>query len=127
MSASLETVLCTKCGLCCNGSFLADIEISREEALRLEAGGLEVEEEDGNALLIQPCAALKGKRCSIYAYRPKCCRTFECLLLKRARQGEVSVVKAGEMIERARTLRKQDAAAFQALANEMFLGRAVCS
>ena len=102
MSASLESILCTKCGLCCNGSFLADVEITRREALRLEAGGLEIEEEEGNALLVQPCAALKGKRCSIYANRPKCCRTFECLLLKRVRGREISVAAALLRVAEAR-------------------------
>ena len=104
MNASLESILCTKCGLCCNGSFLADVEITRSEALRLEAGGLEIEEEEEEekALLVQPCAALKGKRCSIYAYRPKCCRTFECLLLKRVRGGEISVSAALLRVAEAR-------------------------
>ena len=102
MSASLESILCTRCGLCCNGSFLADVEISRGEALRLEAGGLEVEEEGAAALLVQPCGALKGTRCSIYAHRPKCCRTFECLLLKQVRRGELSIPLALRKIEKAR-------------------------
>jgi Fe-S-cluster containining protein len=59
----------------------------------MELAGLEIEdgEDGGQALLIQPCGALKGKRCSIYAHRPKCCRTFECLLLNRASRGEISV------------------------------------
>ena len=116
MSASLESILCTKCGLCCNGSFLADVEISRREAFRLEAGGLEIEEEEGNALLVQPCAALKGKRCSIYAHRPQCCRTFECLLLKRVRGGEISVHAALLNVAKAR------ASGSKAAIEKMFLG-----
>ena len=79
---ALTDTLCTQCGLCCDGTLFADVELGRAEAARLENMGLEVEVTDGG-LLSQPCAALKGRRCSIYAHRPKCCRTFECQLLHR--------------------------------------------
>jgi Fe-S-cluster containining protein len=95
--ASLESILCTNCGLCCNGSFFADIELSGpREAARLEFAGLEIEDD---ALLLQPCRALDGKRCSMYAHRPKCCRTFECRLLQRTRRGEISTAAAQQQID----------------------------
>src|SRR5258706_1168670 len=106
MEPTLETILCTQCGLCCDGSLFADVELSgAHEALRLEIRGLEIEDGDEKepALLVQPCAALKRKKCSIYPNRPKCCRTFECLLLKRARHGEISVVDARQKISEALT------------------------
>ena len=65
----------------------------------MEAAGCEIEDD---RLLIQPCAALKGKRCSIYAHRPKCCRTFECFLLKRVRRGEISVAAALRDVDAAK-------------------------
>ena len=93
-------MLCTRCGLCCNGSLFADVELSGpREAAPLEAFGLEIEDDN---LLIQPCGALKGTRCSIYSHRPKCCRTFECLLLKRVRRNELSVQAALQQIAQAR-------------------------
>ena len=72
----------------------------------MEVMGLEVDEEDGDAkggLLAQPCDALQGKRCGIYAYRPECCRTFECRLLQEARRGAVSVAQAVKHIAEALT------------------------
>jgi Fe-S-cluster containining protein len=96
MNEPLESILCTRCGLCCNGSFLADVELSAREASRLEFAGLDIEDD---SLLLQPCAALNGARCSMYAHRPKCCRTFECLLLQRAKRGQISIATATRQID----------------------------
>jgi hypothetical protein len=54
----------------------------------------------------QPCAALEGCRCRIYADRPKYCRQFECLLLKRLAAGEVQPPAAERVV--ARTLRQAE-------------------
>lgn len=97
---ALTDTLCTQCGLCCDGTLFADVELGRAEAARLENMGLEVEVTDGG-LLSQPCAALKGRRCSIYAHRPKCCRTFECQLLQDAQRGAVTAERAVEHIAEA--------------------------
>jgi hypothetical protein len=92
----LESILCTQCGLCCDGSLFADVELTgRREATRLELAGLDIEDD---SLLIEPCRALDGKRCSMYAHRPKCCRTFECRLLQRVRRGEISIPAAKQQI-----------------------------
>lgn len=103
MSASLTDTLCTRCGLCCDGSLFADVELVGEpEATRLEILGLEVEDGDeSGGLLVQPCAALRGRRCGIYAHRPKCCRTFECRLLQDVRRGTVPVERAAEHVAEA--------------------------
>ncbi len=111
---NLTDTLCTRCGLCCNGSLFADVELaSQDEASTLEIMGLEIEDDDeeGGGLLMQPCRALKRKRCSIYPHRPDCCRTFECRLLQQVNRGVVSVdqaqtkiAQALEEIERAQEL-----------------------
>ena len=101
MKLSLTEMLCTRCGLCCDGSLFADVELaSGGEASALEVMGLEIEDDDGDGggLLVQPCSALKGKRCSIYPHRPGCCRTFECRLLQEVKRGEVGVEQAKEKI-----------------------------
>ena len=101
MNPSLTDILCTQCGLCCDGSLFADVELAdSDEAAALEVLGLDIE--DGNeghgGLLLQPCRALKGRRCSIYPHRPDCCRTFECRLLQEVRRGAVEVDRAQEKI-----------------------------
>ncbi len=103
MKPNLTDTLCTRCGLCCDGSLFADVETaSLAEATGLEVMGLEIEDDDADgSLLIQPCGALRGKRCGIYAQRPECCRTFECRLLQDVRRGAVGVKQAGEHIAEA--------------------------
>ena len=104
MKPSLTDTLCTRCGLCCDGSLFADVELaSGDEASALEIMGLEIEDadEDDAGLLLQPCAALKEKRCSIYPYRPDCCRTFECRLLWEVKRGAVGVEGAKAKIAEA--------------------------
>jgi len=100
MKPNLTDTLCTRCGLCCDGSLFADVELAGlAESTGLEAMGLEIEEDDSDGgLLVQPCVALQGKRCGIYAHRPECCRTFECRLLGDVRRGVVGAARAGEHI-----------------------------
>ena len=104
MTPLLTDTLCTKCGLCCDGTLFADVElVGQAEVARLEIMGMEVEDESKNTgLLSQPCAALRGTRCGIYAHRPKCCRVFQCHLLQNAERGAVTVERALEQIADAR-------------------------
>jgi Fe-S-cluster containining protein len=98
---SLTDALCTECGLCCDGSLFSDVELSgAKEISGLEALGVNIEDGDlsAAALLLQPCSALQSRRCSIYAHRPKCCRTFECRLLKDVQRGAMSCENARQTI-----------------------------
>ena len=94
---ALTDTLCTACGLCCDGTLLADVELGgKDDLVALEILGLEIEDPDEEhvGLLSLPCGALRGTRCSIYAHRPECCRTFECRLLQEAGRGLVTVERA---------------------------------
>lgn len=94
---ALTDILCTACGLCCDGTLLADVELGgKDDLVALEILGLEIEDpdEEHDGLLLLPCGALRGTRCSIYAHRPECCRTFECRLLQQAGRGLVTVEQA---------------------------------
>jgi Fe-S-cluster containining protein len=104
MTPPLTDTLCTKCGLCCDGTLFADVElVGQAEVARLESMGMEVENENrSTGLLSQPCAALRGTRCGIYAHRPRCCRVFKCDLLQSAERGSVTVERALEHIADAR-------------------------
>ena len=102
MKPGLTDTLCTRCGLCCDGSLFADVELAgSDEASALEVMGLDIEDDDDDGLLLQPCRALKGKRCGIYPHRPDCCRTFECRLLQEVKRGAVSEDRAKEKIAEA--------------------------
>jgi uncharacterized protein len=96
--------LCIRCGLCCDGSLFAEVELANgNEASALEVMGLEIEDadEDDAGLLLQPCGALKGRRCGIYSQRPDCCRTFECRLIQEVKRGMVGIERAKEKIAEA--------------------------
>lgn len=103
MTPSLTDTLCTRCGLCCDGSLFADVELAgRPESTRLELLGLDVEDDEAaGGLLLQPCAALRGTRCGVYEHRPKCCKTFECRLLQDVRRGATTVERARKHIAEA--------------------------
>jgi Fe-S-cluster containining protein len=109
MKPSLTDTLCTRCGLCCDGSLFADVElVGQAEATPLEIMGLEIEDDGaGREVLSQPCAALRGRRCGIYAHRPQCCRRFECRLLQDVRHGKVSIERAAAQIAEVRTQTRQ--------------------
>ena len=104
MTTHLTDILCTNCGLCCDGTLFADVElVGQAEVERLEIMGMEIDDGDETAgLLSQPCAALRGRLCGIYAHRPTCCRVFECHLLQNAQQGVVTVERAKDLIVDAR-------------------------
>jgi uncharacterized protein len=118
--------LCTHCGLCCNGALFADVELaSQREADGMEALGLLVDETDDDAarpLLVQPCVALKNKRCTVYEFRPQCCRTFECALLQRVKRGLLSITDARKQIAGVMRQIHQGASNRQTLIRAGFLG-----
>jgi len=119
MKPLLTDTLCTNCGLCCDGTLFANVElVGQAEVARLEIMGMAIESENRNAgLLSPPCTALRGTRCGIYAHRPKCCRTFQCHLLQNAQRGAVTVERALEQIADARDQIRQVRAMLDRLGN----------
>ncbi len=105
---SIEGRLCVECGLCCDGSLFEDVElVGIREATRMEALGLACDEEEGQHLLLHPCARLEGTRCGVYAHRPECCRTFRCGLLNRVYAGELGVSGALKVVRRVQGLQAE--------------------
>jgi hypothetical protein len=100
MSAS---TLCQRCGLCCDGTLFARAPVEPAEVPALAARGLAIDwPEGGMPGLRQPCAALAGLSCAIYAERPAGCRRFECRLLGALGEGEVGLEEALEVVADAR-------------------------
>ena len=95
--------LCTACALCCNGVLFADVRLQPgDDAVRLRELGVPLKQPNQAARFTQPCLCLNGNTCRIYADRPIRCRTFECRLLKRAQQGELTEAAALKAIRAAR-------------------------
>jgi Fe-S-cluster containining protein len=104
---SMEQQLCLSCGLCCNGVIFSDVRLkASDDPTRLRALGLPLSGQTlGSKKAVrkfdQPCAALEGPRCRIYADRPNHCRHFECLLLKSAKAGRMQPLAALKIIREA--------------------------
>jgi Fe-S-cluster containining protein len=97
--------LCLQCGLCCNGGLFRDVELQTDDApARLKALGLPVKTARGKTRLPQPCAALDGYLCRIYATRPERCRQFDCAVLAAVRDESVSPEAAARAIRQTRRL-----------------------
>lgn len=102
--ASYVSQLCPNCGLCCDSTLFADVELRKgDDPERLQALGLEILQKTRTKLAFtQPCACFDGKFCKIYAGRPKSCRLFECGLLKRVGGGGLAVGAALKKISEAK-------------------------
>jgi Fe-S-cluster containining protein len=101
--------LCPHCALCCNGVLFKDVELQPgDNAATLKSLGLLFTKAGSRRSAMsketfpQPCAALDGCRCRIYADRPARCREFECALLKAVVAGETEVNVALRVIRDAR-------------------------
>jgi len=98
--------LCPNCGLCCDSTLFADVELRRgDDPGKLTGLGLEILQKTKTKLAFaQPCACFDGKLCRIYADRPKRCGLFECGVLKRVDGGDMTVEAALKSIRRTKAL-----------------------
>jgi Fe-S-cluster containining protein len=100
--------LCPRCALCCNGVIFKDVELQTgDDAVKLKSLGLPLSKirrisAIGNQKFPQPCVALDGSHCRVYADRPSRCRQFECSLLKSVLTGRTEVAVAYGVIQQAR-------------------------
>jgi hypothetical protein len=96
--------LCPNCGLCCDSTLFADVELrAGDDAQELARHGLTVWPKSKTKLAFaQPCACFDGRLCGIYADRPKRCKLFECGLLKRVEGGEMTAGAALKKIAQAK-------------------------
>ena len=96
--------MCASCGLCCNGAIFGDVPVAAEEAAELRGLGIPVEARDGRDRFAQPCAMLRGTRCSIYESRPGTCRSYRCRVLAARERGELGDAEARRRIAQAKAL-----------------------
>jgi Fe-S-cluster containining protein len=96
--------LCPNCGLCCDSTLFADVELQKtDDAQQLKKLGFTLFKKGRTKLAFaQPCGRFDGKLCQIYADRPKRCRAFDCGLLKRVDAGEMTALAALKKITDAK-------------------------
>jgi uncharacterized protein len=97
--------LCRSCGLCCDGTLLAEAQVgAREQFEPAFAAGAQWMERDGKRLFVLPCHAFDGC-CTVYDGRPRACRTYRCALLRRCDAGEETWARAHDIVRQARAHR----------------------
>lgn len=101
--------LCPQCGLCCDSTLFADVELrASDDVRRLAQSGIKTwPKTKTRQAFSQPCACFDGRLCKVYAERPKRCRLFACGLLKRVDSGEMTAAAALKKIAQARTKARQ--------------------
>ncbi|HEY5043190.1 MAG TPA: YkgJ family cysteine cluster protein [Verrucomicrobiae bacterium] len=108
--------LCPNCGLCCDSTLFADVELrAGDDAKWLAKLGLAIHQKTKARLAFaQPCACFDGKLCQIYEDRPKRCRLFACGLLKKVQADDITADAALKKI----SLAKRQAEKVRALLHE---------
>ncbi len=96
--------LCLACGLCCTDVvhrrvLLADDEIALAQELGLQV----VEFEEGRGFQL-PCPQYQGGHCTAYQRRPAACAHYQCELLQKCWQGEVTLESALALVTQARQM-----------------------
>jgi len=95
--------LCAACGICCGDAMFAQIPLQPgdREALERTAYPREMIGRDSIPL---PCPMLAGTRCSIYADRPRNCRSYRCDVLRAAEDGAMTAEVAFGHVQEAKAL-----------------------
>ena len=104
MSLGDAEALCVSCGLCCDGTLYGSVAVEEGEAPRLQRMGLTVVAGDGQTTMPQPCGALRGCLCAVYADRPSACARYECALRKDVRAGARGLAEGLAAVARVRAL-----------------------
>jgi Fe-S-cluster containining protein len=97
--------LCLACGLCCVNAVHTHVRLAADEldlAQQLELQVAEFEEGIGFHL---PCPQYQDSRCAAYQQRPQACVHYQCELLQRCWQGEVTIAAAMSLVAQARKMR----------------------
>lgn len=105
-------VLCTECGICCDGTLYGGVAlgiaanaVGDAEITRLQRRGLRVVvTEDGTPEMLQPCAALRGCLCAVYEERPAACAAYACQLRDDVERGDRPLEAARSTVREARLL-----------------------
>ena len=96
--------LCLACGLCCTGVVHTRVPLAADEldlARELEMEVALFEEGIGVHL---PCPQHRNGRCLAYDRRPRACVHYQCELLQRCWQGEVTIESAISLVTQARKM-----------------------
>lgn len=93
-SDSQSQNLCQNCGLCCDGTLFDSVNFQVQDVQPLQLAGITLQQTESEQYFRQPCAAYKNNACAIYEHRPQVCHKFQCKLLQRFQNKEISAEEA---------------------------------
>lgn len=96
--------LCLACGLCCTDVVHRRVLLAADELVLAEEFGLPVTQFEEGPGFPLPCPQHHNGRCAVYQRRPAACVNYQCELLQRCCQGEVTVASAVTLVTRARQI-----------------------
>ncbi|MGK4006722.1 hypothetical protein WMF31_29140 [Sorangium sp. So ce1036] len=99
--------LCTACGLCCTGLLFDIAPLEEQELPRAEGLRLPLACNQYHDAFRLPCPCHHDRKCTVYEARFSVCKSYECGLLRRCKEGEVPLGEALARVERV--LRLADA------------------
>lgn len=105
-AAAKGSELCLYCGLCCQGVLHSNAGLAAEEiALATRLGLSLYTRKDGNTAFYLPCPCHQDNKCTVYsAGRPRVCADYQCKLLMKYLQGEISLEESKLLIDKAKHL-----------------------
>jgi Fe-S-cluster containining protein len=59
------------------------------------------------SLMLQPCSALEGCRCSVYSERPRICRAYKCFVLNSLEAGRMTEAEARASLDEVFAVRQR--------------------
>jgi Fe-S-cluster containining protein len=97
-TAGAASILCQKCGICCNGTLFSHVTVHEKDVKKVEKAGVTTRQtSSGDFEFAQPCPQYCDESCSIYLSRPQKCRDFYCNLQRNVLNGSIPL-EAGEQI-----------------------------
>lgn len=111
-STAQSADLCLACGLCCDGTIFDVARVAESELPALAELGIRTGTRPFGAVLVQPCVALDGAACTVYAHRPHTCRAYRCNLLVALEEGEADLADCLVHIDGAKALKQAHAIEF---------------
>ena len=92
-----EEDLCTNCGMCCDGTLFAYVEVAEDERAKVqELFTLHLGKE--GPIFHQPCNYNRDRKCAVYDDRPRTCRAYRCKTLSAFRSGEITAPEASRRV-----------------------------
>lgn len=92
-----EEDICTSCGMCCDGTLFAHVEVTEDERSTLK-GLFSLEAGKDGPIFCQPCPHNVEHKCVVYDDRPETCRSYRCKTLSAFQAGEITHHEAARRV-----------------------------